>query len=306
MQQDLDQDLEWIRERRRMREAEDPFSPQEPQKKQEYWVRLVLLQAVIVLVLVGAVAALRKLSPQTFSQLQTQYLQLMQEDMAVRDVFAALKDAVTFMVTPVDADEGDPGNNAESDGGEPDDPLTQANAATTTQGETTTVGERKGESKAETTTAAGTGGVDIGVYEAAQNTCFAPFYVTGTAVTPVTGRLTSLFGYRNHPVTGAFSFHTGVDIAAAAGTPIAAMFSGVVKEVGQSDGWGNFVRLSHQNGLETFYAHCQTVYAQQGAVLRAGETLALVGSTGVSTGPHLHLEVRLNGVRMDPLWILNL
>ena len=121
---------------------------------------------------------------------------------------------------------------------------------------------------------------------------------------PVSGPYTSYFGARTNPITGVDSFHTGLDIAAAQGTKIKAAYSGVVRKVGEDSRSGKYIYLTHENGVETLYCHCSAVLAEQGASIRQGETIALVGSTGWSTGPHLHFEFHKNGERLDPLPIL--
>ena len=158
--------------------------------------------------------------------------------------------------------------------------------------------------KAETTTEA-MGGEDLNVYEATENTSFSPVKSTSPAVAPVeNGRYTSYFGYRNHPITGEFSFHTGIDIAAPSGTKIRAVYNGRVLRNGEDDRAGKYIFLEHDDGFVTFYCHCSEILAEVGAVIRQGETIAEVGSTGMSTGPHLHFEVRKNNIRYNPLYIL--
>jgi murein DD-endopeptidase MepM/ murein hydrolase activator NlpD len=87
-------------------------------------------------------------------------------------------------------------------------------------------------------------------------------------------------------------------------SPVAAMFFGVVTEVGTSSSYGNYIILYHGGGIEALYAHCSKILADKGTVVRAGEIVAQVGSTGSSTGLHLHVEIRVNGSAYDPLWIL--
>lgn len=119
--------------------------------------------------------------------------------------------------------------------------------------------------------------------------------------TPVFGAVTSRFGYREHPVLDRDSFHPGVDIGAQEGTRICAFADGMAAEVGENEDHGRFVRLQHENGVETLYAHCSRVTVEAGAEVCVGQQIALVGSTGRSTGAHLHFEVKLNGVGLDPL-----
>ena len=134
---------------------------------------------------------------------------------------------------------------------------------------------------------------------------FSPIRSTSPTVSPIeNGRYTSYFGYRISPITGEFSFHTGLDIAAAEGTKIRAVLSGRVLRIGEDDRAGKYIFLEHDDGFVTFYCHCSEIMAQVGAVIRQGETIAKVGSTGWSTGPHLHFEVRKDNIRYNPLNIL--
>lgn len=117
---------------------------------------------------------------------------------------------------------------------------------------------------------------------------------------PVQGIISSTFGLRKHPITGKPDFHTGVDFAAPLNTPIGAAWPGIVIETGESKIYGNFVTLDH-GGFQTRYCHCNSVAVKVGMRLRQGETLAYVGNTGVSTGPHLHFELIINGRAANPL-----
>lgn len=133
---------------------------------------------------------------------------------------------------------------------------------------------------------------------------FAPFRLSMLPVKPVSGRITSAFGYRVNPITGKYNFHSGMDIAAAGGTPIAAAFAGKVEEVGKSDFYGNYVILDSGGGVKTFYGHCETISAKQGEKVKAGDIIAKVGSTGMSTGYHLHFEMRVNNICENPQWVI--
>ena len=116
-------------------------------------------------------------------------------------------------------------------------------------------------------------------------------------IRPVSGTITSRFGAISKIRSGA---HTGLDIAAKTGTPIVAAASGTVTYSGYYGTFGYLVKISHGNGLETYYAHCSKLYVKVGQQVNQGETIAAIGSTGNSTGPHLHLEVRVNGVAHNP------
>ena len=115
--------------------------------------------------------------------------------------------------------------------------------------------------------------------------------------------ITSPFGYREDPITGQISFHSGTDIAAPEATPILAAADGIVLDANAIDPWGEsygyYVKIQHDETYETLYAHCLAVFVMDGQEVQQGQVIALVGSTGNSTGNHLHFEVREDGVEVD-------
>ena len=117
---------------------------------------------------------------------------------------------------------------------------------------------------------------------------------------PVAGTVSSPFGMRRHPITDQVQMHEGTDIAAPAGSPIRAFRDGVVEYAGRAEGYGNIVVLRHADGMKTLYGHNQENLVQAGDRVRAGQTIGRVGSTGRSTGPHLHFEIVREGERVDP------
>lgn len=118
---------------------------------------------------------------------------------------------------------------------------------------------------------------------------------------PVEGRISSRFGARRDPVHGRQRFHHGVDIAAAKGSPIGAAGDGKVVFAGWQGGYGKTVVIEHADGRRSRYAHADKLLVKQGETVGVGQTIATVGSTGRSTGPHLHFEVSEHGRRVDPL-----
>lgn len=116
-------------------------------------------------------------------------------------------------------------------------------------------------------------------------------------IRPVSGTITSRFGAGSSIRR---SSHTGLDIATSTGTPIVAAASGTVTFSGYKGSYGNMIVISHGNGVQTYYGHCSKLYVSAGTQVSQGQTIAAVGSTGNSTGPHLHLEVRVNGVAYNP------
>ncbi len=123
----------------------------------------------------------------------------------------------------------------------------------------------------------------------------------GRFIYPVNGPLTSPFGYRFHPIRRTTRFHSGVDFGVGYGVPILAADNGVVIHSGWYGGYGNCVILSHSGGYTTLYAHCSQLFVSNGQTVAQGHNIAAVGSTGMSTGPHLHFEVRRGGTPVDPL-----
>ena len=113
--------------------------------------------------------------------------------------------------------------------------------------------------------------------------------------------ITSPYGTRVHPVTGKVRTHAGLDIGAAHGTNIYAAAAGTVLVSGwNTGGYGNYVVIDHGGGLTTLYAHCSSLLVSAGQKVSRGQVIAKVGSTGMSTGPHLHFEVLKNGSHTDP------
>lgn len=124
-------------------------------------------------------------------------------------------------------------------------------------------------------------------------------------VTPVLGRLNSAYGYRDHPISGNYQFHGGVDIGGKTGDPIAAFAAGTVEYIGKNDSYGQYLQIDHGNGVKSFYAHCSRVLVSKGQTVDLGEKVAEIGSSGVSTGPHLHLEVKYEKMHLNPAYYVD-
>ena len=128
-------------------------------------------------------------------------------------------------------------------------------------------------------------------------------YIGGELAWPVPGytRITSKYAMRVHPITGQYKLHTGVDIGAPTGANFIAANDGVVVKAGMNTAYGNMVIIDHGGGISTLYAHGSEILVQVGQQVKRGDPVLKVGSTGYSTGPHAHFEVRINGVTTDPL-----
>ncbi len=132
-------------------------------------------------------------------------------------------------------------------------------------------------------------GITLG-YDGSGFACPAPSYT----------RVSSEFGWRSDPFTGLRAYHNGIDMAAAEGTPIVAAFDGIIGEASYNGSMGNYIYLEHGDGLRTIYLHASKLYVSKNDVVLKGEVIGAVGSTGRSTGPHLHFSVRLNGEYVSP------
>jgi murein DD-endopeptidase MepM/ murein hydrolase activator NlpD len=128
-----------------------------------------------------------------------------------------------------------------------------------------------------------------------------PAPVESGMMMPVDGHITSYFGYRYHPILHFTRFHAGLDIGASWGTPIVAAGDGRVVAAGWAGGYGREVKIAHGGGLVSLYGHMSSIVAEPGSFVRQGQVIGYVGSSGLSTGPHVHFEVRENGQAVNPL-----
>lgn len=128
-------------------------------------------------------------------------------------------------------------------------------------------------------------------------------YIGGELAWPVPGytRITSKYAMRVHPITGQYKLHTGVDIGAPEGANFVAANDGIVTKAEMNTAYGNMVIIDHGGGISTLYAHGSAILVEVGQSVKRGEAVLKVGSTGYSTGPHAHFEVRINGITTDPL-----
>jgi murein DD-endopeptidase MepM/ murein hydrolase activator NlpD len=130
-------------------------------------------------------------------------------------------------------------------------------------------------------------------------------YASTPSVWPVRGWVTSPFGNRTSPFSGILKFHEGMDIAAQTGTPVLSPADGVVIKAGFGTGYGNMVEISHGYGIKTLFAHNSRLNVKAGQRIKRGDVIAYVGDSGSSTGPHLHYEVRVNGLPVNPARYMN-
>ncbi len=151
------------------------------------------------------------------------------------------------------------------------------------------------------------GGKDISASDKKKidkNVSLKKYKLSEEAYLPINGVVTSPFGFRTHPISGEYGFHSGIDIAAEEGTKIRASFDGEIIKADYNDGNGNFLKIKHGNSVETMYCHCQKLLVKEGDKVKKGEVIATEGTTGYSTGPHLHFEIRIDGISYNPEYIL--
>lgn len=130
-------------------------------------------------------------------------------------------------------------------------------------------------------------------------------YASTPSMWPVRGWVTSPFGKRLSPFSGIMKFHEGLDVAAQTGTPVVSPADGIVIKAGFGTGYGNMVEISHGYGIRTIYAHNSRLNVKAGQRIKRGDVISFVGDSGSSTGPHLHYEVRVNGLPVNPVRYLN-
>lgn len=116
----------------------------------------------------------------------------------------------------------------------------------------------------------------------------------------ISSRLSSKYGKRIHPVHKRARHHSGVDLAAPKNTPIRSIAAGTIIFADYYAGYGNFISIKHKNGLTSHYGHCSNIKVSVGNKIKAGQIIGAIGATGVVTGPHLHFEIRKNGIPQDP------
>ena len=145
--------------------------------------------------------------------------------------------------------------------------------------------------------------VEAEIRKLALTVSFGEDYRGGPMQWPINGHytITSNYGMRVHPITGVYKLHTGVDISATTGDDFTAMADGIVVKAEYNSAYGNMVIIDHGGGVQTLYAHGSQIIAQVGQEVKAGDIVLKVGSTGYSTGPHAHFEVRVNGSPVNPL-----
>lgn len=242
----------------------------------DYLSKALLLQFIVCLVLFGVLFALKTGNNKLFTQIQKSFSERLEENLSVDEA-----KSVFSIVT---------------------DKKTENNTTETEKKETETVFVPLEEPSLSAEIIA-TGGRDIEVTsseEIPENVSVDDYKLSQKMILPLNGKTTSEFGIRTHPISGDLRFHAGIDIAADKGESIYSAFDGRVIEADYDQWNGNYLKIEHDNNIMTVYCHCEKLNVSVGQKIRAGEVIATVGSTGSSTGPHLHFELRINNISYNP------
>ena len=251
------------------------------ENKRDFFVRIVTVQLILFTVIFGSVLLTIKLSDDGGAEIKRQFAEYMRRDMSYEDI-KAIFEKNESTVPPVESVTETPIERTTQAYAEYDniDAISQAYAFE----DGTEVNLADADTEAEE---------------------YLASLIVREPVFPVEGRISSGFGGRISPISHISEKHRGTDIAAPEGTQIKAVFGGKVTLVDRTPGRGYFLILDHGEGaggrIETLYQHCSSILVTEGTIVRAGETIALVGSTGDATGPHLHLEYRIDGECVDAI-----
>lgn len=271
--------------------------------KKDFVVRAILFQSLFCILLFGLLFFLKQSNSELFKAMEIEFSDKLSENITKNEAESVFK-AISDKITPPSIDSNKTNNtNIDST---TEKALTDNNPENILENETEFVPFDEPSLNA---TVEATGGVDIKIAssdEIPENVSLNSYTLSKKMINPViNGKTTSEFGARIHPISNELTFHAGIDIAADLGTPIYAAFDGKVT-VADYDKWnGNYMKIKHENGLMTVYCHCESLNVKKGENIRAGEIIGYVGSTGSSTGPHLHFELRIGNVSFDPQIALN-
>lgn len=271
--------------------------------KKDFVVRAILFQSLFCILLFGLLFFLKQSNSELFKAMEIEFSDKLSENITKNEAESVFK-AISDKITPPSIDSNKTNNT--NIGSTTEKTLTDNNPENILENETEFVPFDEPSLNA---TVEATGGVDIKIAssdEIPENVSLNSYTLTKKMINPViNGKTTSEFGARIHPISNELTFHAGIDIAADLETPIYAAFDGKVA-VADYDKWnGNYMKIKHENGLMTVYCHCESLNVKKGENIRAGEVIGYVGSTGSSTGPHLHFELRIDNVSFDPQIALN-
>ena len=244
--------------------------------KKDYLIYTIGLQIIVCALLFGAIFGLKRANSDIYKTIKEEYFNNIGENVELKEYIpSGTTEKVTTEQT-TEVEETDLVVNDTTDS----EPRTMLTAMVNAQG-----------------------GADYGVSDendVPDNVSVNNYTLSQNMFLPLEGKITSPFGVRIHPISGNPRFHAGIDIAASMGSPIYSGFDGKVIYAGYDQWNGNYLKIQHENNIMTVYCHCEALNVKKGDMVKAGDKIASVGSTGSSTGPHLHFELRINNVSYDP------
>lgn len=232
---------------------------QNDKKKSFFLLKILLVQAAVMVVILGLLFAVKKLNPSDYKAVAEKYVDIADTksgEKAATDAWSKIK---AFLVD-------DNKSTSQKNAGGKDE--------------------------------------DVNGNKYPDNCSASKYIISAEICRPASGKISSPFGYRINPVTQKLSFHTGLDIAAPNGSDVKAAYYGIVEKAGKNEVYGNCITINHGNGIKTFYAHCSKLFVKTGEVVNGGDKIALVGSTGWSTGPHLHFSIIIDGIYYNPAFVI--
>jgi len=249
--------------------------------KKDYLSKTLLLQFLVCLILFGLLLALKSSNSKFFSEFENTFSKNLEDNLTIEKAKSVFANITENKI-----------NITQDNGNKTDEIVTES--------ETVFVPFEEPSLSAEIIAS---GGKDIKVSSSddiPENVSVDSYILSKEMVLPLKGKITSPFGIRTHPISGDLRFHAGIDIAAEKGTNIYSAFDGIVVEADYDEWNGNYLKIEHDNNITTVYCHCDELNVKKGQKIRAGEVVATVGSTGSSTGPHLHFELRINNISYNP------
>ncbi|HIZ16235.1 MAG TPA: M23 family metallopeptidase [Firmicutes bacterium] len=280
---------------------EDEILPITPKKKKEKKAGILILiktQLIICIIALLAAFIIKFIGGDIYRLTRDKYISMFNDYTSAEEVMQTVTGVFDFSSGT---------DNTSSASGGIDSQQSQSSAAqdpAANESSTSSPPDNSGESSQDTSSEEEESGqytMDVNEYKSMMN---AKSAAINSMQMPLSGRISDEYGYRIHPISGKLAMHYGVDIAAPYGSDIGAAMSGTVSKTGESSSYGIYIMLSHGDGLETMYAHCSETLLKEGDTVEKGQAIAKVGSTGVSTGAHCHFEVRINGTRINPMWLV--
>lgn len=270
----------------------------ENRKEKDYYFPVIVSQLVCCAVLVGLFFFAR--GTDAWPLLSERYSSLLQEDFITAEFSGVVSNIKEYFIE---------GNSSFAVNGNRVEPYSQSEISQESDTPEEAEATAEAESEAVTDSSVQGGSPAVQTISLRVNDSAVPLRLEykkqSNMASPLTdGVYTSYFGERTDPIEGDEDYHKGIDIAADEGEPIMAVFDGVVASVGEDERSGKYVFLEHGKGVVTLYCHCSEITVKEDEKVKQGDVIALVGSTGYSTGPHLHFEVRMNGESVDPLPLL--